>query len=236
MGAWGTSIFSDDFACDVRDEYRSLLESGASDAKAFKDVVAEFREDSKDYDDGPIFWLALAATQWKLGRLDDKVKTKALKLIESGIALKRWLERSEGKSATARQTVLEKLATQIRSTQPARKEFRKPTAKKESLKRPKFGDIFEIPTKKGLAYGQYTHFHEENYGELVRVFDKLFRKRADRFFRSSSVASPIFSVLPPGGGSAKESFSDCCIGSDSTRVATISNLSNSRDSVRRGAN
>jgi len=39
-----------------------------------------------------------------------------------------------------------------------------------------FGDIVEIRTRKGLAYAQYTHRHE-NYGALIRVFDRLYKSR-----------------------------------------------------------
>ena len=34
MGVWGTAIFSDDTACDIRDEYSALLISGISDEEA----------------------------------------------------------------------------------------------------------------------------------------------------------------------------------------------------------
>lgn len=36
-------------------------------------------------------------------------------------------------------------------------------------KRIRIGDLIEIPTNRGFAYGQYTH-HTEKYGPLLRVF------------------------------------------------------------------
>lgn len=44
------------------------------------------------------------------------------------------------------------------------------------MPRIKFGDIFEIPTPKGLAYGQYLLRHKE-YGALVRMFSKFHDQR-----------------------------------------------------------
>jgi hypothetical protein len=48
------------------------------------------------------------------------------------------------------------------------------------MKRPRIGDIIEIPTAKGLAYAQYTHQHPQ-FGGLIRVFDTLHEKRPDNF-------------------------------------------------------
>jgi hypothetical protein len=50
------------------------------------------------------------------------------------------------------------------------------------MSKPKFGDVFEIPTAKGLAYAQYTHQHPQ-FGGLIRVFDRLFSKRPESFDR-----------------------------------------------------
>ena len=40
------------------------------------------------------------------------------------------------------------------------------------------GDIFEVPTSKGLAYIQYTHFHPE-WDALVRVLQGFYPYRLD---------------------------------------------------------
>lgn len=42
MGAWGTAIFSDDTAADVRGEYRDLLEDQVPEAEATRRVIAAF--------------------------------------------------------------------------------------------------------------------------------------------------------------------------------------------------
>lgn len=63
------------------------------------------------------------------------------------------------------------------------------------MKRPRIGDIIEIPTAKGLAYAQYTHEHSL-YGGLLRVFDTLYKERPENF--SSLVKSEVrFSTFLP---------------------------------------
>jgi hypothetical protein len=63
------------------------------------------------------------------------------------------------------------------------------------MKKPKLGDILEIPTAKGLAYAQYTHEHSQ-FGSVLRVFDTLFESRPDNF--TSLVTGPVrFSTLFP---------------------------------------
>ena len=141
MGASGTAIFSDDVACDVRDAYRDLLVEGHSGQQATKELIAEFAHEIKDHDDGPIFWLTLAKLQWDYGRLEERVKAKALKLIDSGVALKRWTEgASDARDCKRRQQVLASLRKQLCSPQPAPKKIRKPA------------ELLEPPVAKPIAY------------------------------------------------------------------------------------
>ena len=39
---WGTGLFSDDVACDIRDHYRQLLEDGAEDGDATRLTLEKF--------------------------------------------------------------------------------------------------------------------------------------------------------------------------------------------------
>jgi hypothetical protein len=48
------------------------------------------------------------------------------------------------------------------------------------LARPKIGDIIEIPTRRGLAYAQYTH-EIERLGALLRVLPGFFKARPPSF-------------------------------------------------------
>ncbi|HKW62377.1 MAG TPA: hypothetical protein VJN89_07530 [Candidatus Acidoferrum sp.] len=114
MGVWGTAIFSDDTACDIRDEYRDLVGDGHS-GPAATDVLLEQWANETDKHEWGVFWLALAATQWKCGRLEERVKEGALQVIESGSDLKRW---EEDLLIRKRQAALEKLRQQLLSPQP----------------------------------------------------------------------------------------------------------------------
>jgi len=50
-------------------------------------------------------------------------------------------------------------------------------------KRAKFGDVLEIPTKKGLAYALYTHRHIDppKFGALLRIFKGFYSARPTDF-------------------------------------------------------
>ncbi|TCJ30786.1 hypothetical protein [Nocardioides jejuensis] len=123
MGAWGPAIFSDDTACDIRGDYRELLEDQVPDDEATQqtiDAYAHLGEDEKH-----AFWLVLAAAQSALGRLDDNVKTRALEVIDRGIGLELWEEEGPRELAK-RKASLAKLRTQLTGEQPVRKAVRRP--------------------------------------------------------------------------------------------------------------
>ena len=120
MGAWGTGIFSNDTAADVRDSYRELLGEGQDGPEATRVLLEEYSEDLDDPDASPDLWLGLAATQWKVGRLEEDVKTRALELINSGAEVRRWedLGASAGEVRRRSQAV-RKLRDQLVSPQRA---------------------------------------------------------------------------------------------------------------------
>jgi hypothetical protein len=118
MGASGVGLFQDDVAVDVRGEYLDLLANGVGDAEAFSNLVREWRETIADADDGPIFWLALAATQWEYGRLDPRARAKALDIIDRGKSIDRW---SDAGLAKKRQAVLARLKKKFLSPLPKKR-------------------------------------------------------------------------------------------------------------------
>lgn len=119
MGTWGTALFSDDTASDVRNEFRMHVGDGLTPEQATAALLEEFGPTVEDPDAGPPFWLALAATQWSLGRLIPSVRAKALEIIESGTDLARWQD--DPKAAAKRRVVLEQLRSQLESPMPAPK-------------------------------------------------------------------------------------------------------------------
>jgi hypothetical protein len=91
MGVWGTAVFSDDHAADLRDDYRRMIGDGMSGPEATDRLLRQWMPSGqKDPDMAAVFWLALAVTQWKCGRLEDRVKQAALRAIEDGSALRLW--------------------------------------------------------------------------------------------------------------------------------------------------
>ena len=123
MGVWGTAIFSDDTARDVREDYQDFLGDGLSGPEATSRLVAKWSSSLKDPDEAPVFWLALAATQWKCGRLEPNVLRQALNVIDNGSDLDRWDAGS--RDYKKRQAVLNALHEQLKSPQPRERKFRK---------------------------------------------------------------------------------------------------------------
>lgn len=107
MGAWGPAIFSDDVACDIRSDYRELLEDGVDGAEATRRVIEDYQRQLDD-DEAHVLWLALAAAQAALGRLDDHVKLQALRVIDDGAGLHAWAE-AGATELRRRKAALEKL-------------------------------------------------------------------------------------------------------------------------------
>lgn len=166
MGAWGTAIFSDDFACDVRDDYIKLLIRGKTSEEATEIVKDRMMPESGD-NDYPVFWIALAVTQWKKGRLLPQVRDTAVALIESGADLVRW-ESESPKLLGKRKTELEKAKKTLLSTMPAAKKIPMPTWMKSDPWQK--GDILSYKiTREDISYGEYCGKYI-----LLRVTDMAF--------------------------------------------------------------
>ncbi len=88
MGVWGTDLFSDDLACDIRDHYRELLENGIEDGAATRLILEKFGAYLEESEG--IALLAFAITQSKLGRLDPDIRDRALVVLEGGADLEVW--------------------------------------------------------------------------------------------------------------------------------------------------
>jgi hypothetical protein len=111
MGAWGTGLYDDDIACDVKADYLECLESGGDERKIYEDFVEENSEFIDDEDDAPIFWFALADTQHEMGKLMPEVKEHALAEIENN--LQRWADEVDEETLAERKRVLDELAAKL---------------------------------------------------------------------------------------------------------------------------
>ncbi len=123
MGAWGVGVFSDDLACEVRDAYRNLVADGCSARRAKEAILGYWGPFLDDFDSGPVIWLSLAVTQWKLGRLDEGTRDQALAMIESGKAARLWAD--EKRWLKKRESVLRQVQVQLLSAQPLPRMLRK---------------------------------------------------------------------------------------------------------------
>lgn len=142
MGAWGTAIFSDDLAQDVRREYEVLLSSGKDNHEAEEMLINYYSNILNcDDSDADVFWFALALSEWKKGRLSFRAKEKALSALKQGRDLDRWSTEGNRKNFEKRKQVLEKFREIILSPPPPIKKIRKPT-------------VYHCPWKEGslLAY------------------------------------------------------------------------------------
>ncbi|MDO9629975.1 MAG: hypothetical protein Q7I99_08755 [Acholeplasmataceae bacterium] len=173
MGAWGPKIYQDDVAQDVRDEYKELLKTGLSNEDATQKLIKDNHYLINDMDEGPIFWFALADTQWKLGRLLPEVKEKAIQYIEDGKHIKVWFEQ-DPKLGLKRKTALEELMKQLNTQMP---EAKKITPYKYFKNDWNTGDTFayqlkgEYAKENGLE-GRYVIIHKIGDHEEKKGIDK----------------------------------------------------------------
>jgi hypothetical protein len=144
MGVWGTGIFEDDTACDVRGHYKDCLGEGRPGPDATRWILNEFQDLLDDPREAGVIWLALAAVQWKHGRLDAETLEQALQVIDSESDLDRWETGSEDHAA--RKAVLEDLRKQITSPQPAEKSVARRVLAECHLKR---GDLLAYLLESG---------------------------------------------------------------------------------------
>lgn len=118
MGFWGSGLYANDSTCDIRDIYIDLLRKQLTDEEAYEELLKFFGE-MLGTDEEPLFWYALAETQWKTGRLTPEIKGKALEWIEKKGFLDMWQHSENGGKGW--ENTLEKLKEKLESPQPARK-------------------------------------------------------------------------------------------------------------------
>lgn len=131
MSTWGVAVLSNDIAEDVSFRYKDLLGENYSNEEASKIVIEEFQTELDD-EDITAFWLSFALIQWKLGRIQEEVKVKAIEIIDNGVDLERWEE--DPKLMKKREAVLLKLKEQLNSQQSQAKKVPKRFVADTSLK------------------------------------------------------------------------------------------------------
>lgn len=125
MGSWGTAIFSDDVAADVRSDWREGILDGIPPQELTAKLVNSYAAQADDPDDGVVFWLALAAAQHETGRLGPDVRETALDILDRGGDIIRWEEEDPG-LAKQRKQVLDRLRVKLAGPQPPPKRLKRP--------------------------------------------------------------------------------------------------------------
>ncbi len=100
MGAWGLGIFSNDAADDVREDFRDLIAAGFTADEATTRLREEHGVERLGVDAND-FWLALAATQHKVGHVGQHVLERALDIIDDPVEMERWAPKDRRRRAAA---------------------------------------------------------------------------------------------------------------------------------------
>jgi len=182
MGAWSANLYGNDTTCDVRDAYKKLLQSQIANEEAYEKIKDECRAYIGDEDE-PLFWYALADTQWRLGRLTPEVKEKTLYWIAKNGGLELWEESKNGGAGWKK--TLQKLKETIMSPMPPEKTIKKPI---EFIRNPwDIGDVYAYQfhsegSKESGLFGKFIPIqkigNEEWYDgwilSRVQIYDKVF--------------------------------------------------------------
>ena len=125
MGTWGFSILADDTALDVYSDYMKHFNSDLSPGAIREKLLADWKEEVEDADEGPVFWLAVARAQWDCGHLEPEIVSIVRKIIEQGVGLALW-EEAGLKTLASRQRALQSFLAKLGTVNPRPKKPRKP--------------------------------------------------------------------------------------------------------------
>jgi hypothetical protein len=147
MSAEGVGLYQDDTGHDVRAEFREHVGEGLTPEVATTKMENGWRDVLSDEDVYCAFYLALADTQWRLGRVVPRVRDTAISLIDSGRDLRRW--EYSAPFHHKRQTVLEQVRKRLASEPPATKAVRNSKAFRSDLNA---GDVIHYWAEDGQGY------------------------------------------------------------------------------------
>ena len=156
MGTWQSTLYGNDTTCDVRDTYMGHLKEQLSNQEAYEKTFQEYEELIGEEDEEPLFWFALAETQWKVGRLTPKVKEKALKWIRNNGGVGLWEESTSG--STGWRKTLSKLEIKLESPMRTEKKIRKPEVLNQNMWN--IGDVYayQLHTEESKKHGTYGKY------------------------------------------------------------------------------
>lgn len=182
MGIWSTKLYGNDTTSDIRDTYIDYLHKTLNDEDAYNMTYDDYRE-LIGSDEEPLFWFALADTQWRLGRLSPTVKLNALKFIGDfqNALPDEWNE----KQVASWKNMLNNLSMQLASPMPQPKKISPPPVFDRSPWN--IGDLYgyrfhSAKSKKFDLFGKYIVFQKigeaQSYDNLtfsvVQIYNKVY--------------------------------------------------------------
>ena len=171
MGTWGTSLYANDTASDIRGDYVDKLRRGKTNEESTKELIDANRSIMGDEEEEPLFWFALADTQWNYGRLLPSVKEKALEWLEKDGDIIAWKESAENNDYEAWLRTREKLKEKLLSPQPVPKKVYKYRIYHCKWR---VGDVYayrfesEYSKKRGF-YGKYLIFRKIGASCMIQI-------------------------------------------------------------------
>lgn len=165
MGTWEVGLYQNDLSADVRDDYVGKLKAGKDDETALQEILKEYQSEIDDIDCKYDFYLALADTLWKKGRMPEEIKIKALQMIEEDKVSERW---ESEKIRKERIKVLDILKTRLEGKMPERK---KVSVHKPYVTGYQEGEVYYFQIKEEVkGYEQYLGWY------VLFYVDRLFMK------------------------------------------------------------
>lgn len=165
MGMWGYELYQNDTSLDVKNEFEELLNAGKTVQFITDKLIEDYKSIIGDMVEEPLFWLALADTQWNMGVLIPSVKEKALYWINKEIAILNF-KTIDISAKSSLKKVLGDLQAKLLSPQPPMKK----TIKKRVYKcQWKLGDVFAYQLESELAkekclFGRYLLIQKVDEG------------------------------------------------------------------------
>ena len=166
MGTWGPNLYQNDTSLDVKDEFEKLYNEGKNVQEITDILTEDYKSIIGDIEEEPLFWLALADTQWEFGVLLPVVKDKALYWIDESVNMLNF-QSIDTSAKENRIKNLNGLRAKLLSTQP---KVKKITKKRIYKCQWKYGDVFayrlesDLAKEKGL-YGRYFLIQKVDEGE-----------------------------------------------------------------------
>lgn len=139
MGTWGTKLYQNDLALDIKKSYIEKLKEGLLDEEALQQIKEKNEAELLDEDERSIFWIVLADTMWKVGRLTEEIKENAINSMDEN--LKIWKKQATPKDYEARKKELETIKERLQMQIPEKKKL---TVNKKDIKKKTTKDSWEI--------------------------------------------------------------------------------------------